>query len=58
MEEKILKSPAEFLKDFGIEMDKTTLICYIDDVMKQPSLSYLMNEYAHYVLKYNKEKET
>lgn len=56
MEEEILKSPAEFLEDYGIEMQKTTLVCYIDEVMKQPSLSYLMNEYSKYVLKYHKEK--
>jgi hypothetical protein len=52
-----LKSPAEFLEDFGIEMHKTTLVCYIDEVMKQPSLSYLMNEYANYVLKHNEIKK-
>ena len=56
MEEEILKSPAEFLEDYGIEMQKTTLVCYIDEVMKQPSLSYLMNEYSKYVLKYHKKK--
>ena len=52
-----IKSPAEFLEDFGIEMHKTTLVCYIDEVMKQPSLSYLMNEYANYVLKQYQDKE-
>lgn len=51
MEQK--KSPSEFLEDFGIEMEKTTLICVIDGVMKQPSLSYLMNEYAKYVVEYS-----
>lgn len=51
-----LKSPSEFLLDYGIEMEKTTLICVIDDVMKQPSLSYLMNEYSKYVLEYDKIK--
>lgn len=49
------KTPAEFLEDFGIEMEKTTLICVIDGVMKQPSLSYLMQEYAKYVVEYSKE---
>ncbi len=58
MEQEILKSPTEFLQDYGIEMQKTTLICYIDEVMKQPSLSYLMNEYADYVLKINLNKES
>lgn len=47
------KSPIEFLKDFGIEMETTTLICVIDGVMKQPSLSYLMREYAKYVIEYS-----
>ena len=50
------KNPAEFLEDFGIKMEKTTLICVIDNVMKQPSLGYLMNEYANYVLEYEKSK--
>jgi hypothetical protein len=45
-----VKSPEEFLLDFGIELQKTALICYIDGSMKQPSLSYLMNEYVRYVL--------
>ena len=57
MKQEILKSPAEFLEDFGIEMQKTTLVCYIDEVMKQPSLSYLMKEYADYVLKHHEKKE-
>lgn len=54
------KSPIEFLKDFGIEMEKTALICVIDGVMKQPSLSYLMREYGKYVCEYEKSqnKET
>lgn len=56
MEER--KSPVEFLQDYGIEMQKTTLVCCIDDVMKQPSLSYLMNEYANYVLKHHQEIES
>lgn len=56
MEEEILKSPEEFLEDYGIEMHKTTLVCYIDEVMKQPSLSYLMKEYSKYVLNYYNEK--
>lgn len=58
MEEEILKSPAEFLLDYGIEMQKTTLVCCIDDMMKQPILSYLMNEYADYVLKHYKDKKS
>lgn len=56
MEQEILKSPAEFLQDYGIEMEKTTLVCCIDDVMKQPSLSYLMQEYARYMLKHHQDK--
>lgn len=58
MEQEILKSPAEFLEDYGIEMQKTTLVCCIDEVMKQPSLSYLMNEYAKYVREYDKRVNT
>lgn len=49
------KTPTEFLEDFGIEMEKTTLICVIDGVMKQPSLSYLMQEYAKYVVEYSEK---
>jgi len=44
-------SPADFLeKEYGIRMETTTLITYLDGVMKQPSLSFLMNEYAKYVV--------
>lgn len=48
-----IKTPEEFLLDFGIELQKTTLISYIDNSMRQPSLVYLMNEYAKYVSKIN-----
>lgn len=44
-------SPAEFLEEnYGIIMERTALITYIDDVLKQPSLSYLMKEYAKHVI--------
>lgn len=49
------KTPEQFLDEMGIEMQKTTLISCIDGVMKQPSLSYLMQEYAKYVVEYSKE---
>jgi hypothetical protein len=49
------KTPEQFLQEMGIEMQKTTLISCIDGVMKQPSLSYLMQEYAKYVVEYSKE---
>ena len=52
---KKLKSPNEFLLDYGIEMNKTTLISCIDGVMKQPSLSYLMLEYANYIIEHHKK---
>jgi hypothetical protein len=39
-------SAEEFLKQEGIDLKKTSLICVIDDVMKQPSLVYLMEKYA------------
>lgn len=55
MEQKL--TPTEFLKDFGIEMEKTTLICVINDVMKQPSLSFIMQEYANYVLEFSKRNK-
>ena len=42
--------PKEFLKTLGIELEKTTLICVIDDVMKQPDLQYIMMQYAKHVL--------
>jgi hypothetical protein len=51
MEQKL--SPAEFLEhEYGIKMETTTLITYLDGVMKQPSLSFLMNEYAKYIVEY------
>jgi hypothetical protein len=50
MEQKL--SPPEFLEhEYGIKMETTTLITYLDGVMKQPSLSFLMNEYAKYIVK-------
>lgn len=39
-------SAEEFLNQEGIDLKKTSLICVIDDVMKQPSLVYLMEKYA------------
>ena len=49
MEQKL--SPAEFLEhEYGIKMETTTLITYLDGVLKQPSLSFLMNEYAKYII--------
>jgi bifunctional DNA-binding transcriptional regulator/antitoxin component of YhaV-PrlF toxin-antitoxin module len=42
--------PKEFLKTLGIELEKTTLICVIDDVMKQPDLQYIMLQYAKHVV--------
>jgi hypothetical protein len=56
MNEKV-KSPEEFLLDYDIEMQKTTLVCCIDGVMKQPSLSYLMIEYAKYLLEMKQTKQ-
>jgi hypothetical protein len=50
------KSPEDFLLDFGIELQKTTLISYIDQAMRQPSLSFLMNEYAKYRVEHEKKK--
>ena len=49
------KTPEQFLDEMGIEMQKTTLISCIDGVMKQPSLSYLMQEYAKYVVQYSEK---
>jgi hypothetical protein len=50
------KSPEDFLQDFGIELQKTTLISYIDQAMRQPSLTFLMNEYAKYRIEHEKKK--
>jgi len=55
MEEE-LKTPEEFLLDFGIELQKTTLISFIDETMRQPSLTFLLLEYAKYRLEYEKRK--
>jgi hypothetical protein len=55
MEEPI-KTPETFLLDYGIELQKTTLISYIDQAMRQPSLSFLMNEYAKYRVEHEKRK--
>jgi hypothetical protein len=53
MEQKL--SPAEFLEhEYGIKMETTTLITYLDGVMKQPSLSFLMDEYTKYIIEWQK----
>ena len=55
MAEKL--SPEEFLeKEYAIYMHTTTLITYLDGVMKQPSLSFLMDEYAKYVVNLSKSQ--
>lgn len=52
-------SPFEFLeKEYGITQQATTLVTYLDGVMKQPSLSFLMNEYAKYVVNVEKSKNS
>jgi hypothetical protein len=54
--EEAVKNPEDFLLDFGIELRKTTLVSFIDEAMRQPSLSFLMNEYAKYRVEYEKRK--
>jgi hypothetical protein len=50
LQSKRFTIPKEFLKTIGIELEKTTLICVIDDVMKQPDLQYIMMQYAKLVV--------
>ena len=50
LQSKRFTIPKEFLNTIGIELDKTTLICVIDDVMKQPDLQYIMMQYAKLVV--------
>ena len=50
LQSKRFTIPKEFLKTLGIELEKTTLICVIDDVMKQPDLQYIMMQYAKLVV--------
>lgn len=40
-------SPEEYLKEHGIDMEKTVLITYIDGVVRNPSLIALMQGYAN-----------
>lgn len=54
--EQDAKTPEEFLLDFGIELQKTTLISYIDQAMRQPSITFLMNEYAKHRIEHEKKK--
>jgi hypothetical protein len=43
-------SAQEYLKQQGIELNATTLICYIDGYMRQPNLCLLMENYAKHIL--------
>ena len=53
MQQKL--SPSEFLEhEYGIKMETTTLITYLDGVLKQPSLSFLMDEYTKYIIEWQK----
>lgn len=52
--EKINIKPEKFLKDKGIDLKSTALICYYDGYLRQPDLCLLMEEYAQAVLQSKK----
>jgi len=43
-------SAKEYLKEQGIELNATSLICFIDGYMRQPDLCLLMENYAKHIL--------
>jgi hypothetical protein len=46
----------EYLKEQGIELNATTLICYVDGYMRQPDLCLLMENYAKHILEQQHSK--
>jgi hypothetical protein len=50
-------SAQEYLKQQGIELNATTLICYIDGYMRQPNLCLLMENYAKHILEQQKPQK-
>lgn len=49
-------SAEEYLKEQGIELNATSLICFIDGYMRQPDLCVLMENYAKHILQQEKSK--
>lgn len=43
-------SAKEYLEEQGIELNATTLICFVDGYMRQPDLCLLMENYAKHIL--------
>lgn len=52
--EKQLLTPEKFLNDLGITLNATSLICYIDNFMRQPNLCELLEKYHNAKLNENK----
>jgi hypothetical protein len=55
--ENITLTAKEYLKEQGIELNATTLICFIEGYMRQPDLCVLMENYAKHVLEQQKSKK-
>ena len=49
-------TPEEFLKEQGIDLNQTTLLCVIDGYMRQPDLITLMNQFAEIKVKESQEE--
>jgi hypothetical protein len=54
--ENLPLSAQEYLKEQGIELNATTLICYIDGYMRQPDLCLLMENYVKHILEQQRLK--
>ena len=54
--DEIKISAKEYLKEQGIELNATSLICFIDGYMRQPDLCLLMENYAKHILEQKQPK--
>jgi hypothetical protein len=54
--DEIKISAKEYLKEQGIELNATSLICFIDGYMRQPDLCLLMESYAKHILEQQQPK--
>ena len=53
-----LTTVKQFLSMEGIDLEKTTLVCYVDGHMRQPDLCHLIEKYSTLRLKEVKDSES
>ena len=51
-------NPVEFLGKFGIKLEALTVVAYVDGRMIQPTLTYLLEEYARIKIEENNKHNT